>query len=113
MEFGLTLRLVPHNSVERSNGGEILRQTTKKVIISFAIYLPHEARHESGESVTRRAFEALVYDYQLQPGRNAFERLTHSQDRLLSGSAMPTSREPSEGMGPCHNGLALLFQQAW
>jgi hypothetical protein len=52
MEFGLTLTVVPHNSVERHNGGEILRQTTKKVSISFAIYLPHEARHESGESVT-------------------------------------------------------------
>jgi hypothetical protein len=52
MEFGLTLTVVPHNSAERPNGGEILRQTTKKVSISFAIYLPHEARHESGESVT-------------------------------------------------------------
>jgi hypothetical protein len=44
MEFGLTLTVVPHNSVERHNGGEILRQTTKKVSISFAIYFRYSER---------------------------------------------------------------------
>lgn len=34
-------------------GGEILRQTTKKVYLFLHFnYLPHEARHDSGESVT-------------------------------------------------------------
>jgi len=66
MEFGHTLTPVSHNFVKRANGGEILRQTTKKVSISFAIYLPHEARHESGESVTVWVFFELLGLFSIQ-----------------------------------------------
>ena len=61
MEFGLTLTLVPRNSVERSNGGEILRQTTKKVFTSLLQFIYLTKRDTNLEKALRSGcfFELL------------------------------------------------------